>query len=300
LQINNLAPLRTFPLERVRETPQAPGQFNGYPPGKISHEDQVGSKVGAEKDGFARGRTWCAGDESFEERKIKHGEEMNKTPEQLAQEYGGVEVGPKPVQEVEKPVFKVVEKRSAPSMVNNKQMFDQNEMRGQTQEFYSGEKGLKGDVPPNFAIEKERPEHRLMLYLKAQGKTNQEIAKMMGYSYGWVCQVVRQPWFRKAFIETCEVAGLDSVTQFLEGEVMTSLETLVELRDSGEKEQTRLTAANSLLDRFLGKPTVKVETENVSKNLDDATKEVETLEQEVANLRLMNGLAPDEATIKAS
>jgi hypothetical protein len=185
-------------------------------------------------------------------------------------------------------------KPQARTMVGNKQMFDQNELRNApvSREMYEEGKGLYNDKPPNFAIESERPEHRMLVYLKAQGLTNQECADRLDYSYNWVCQIVRQPWFRTKFIEETELAGRDAVDTFLKAEVMPSLETLVAIRDSeGAKAATRITAANSLLDRFLGKPTVRVETESTAKGLDDARATCEDLERQVQALRAQNGLA---------
>jgi hypothetical protein len=170
----------------------------------------------------------------------------------------------------------------------NKQLFAN---AGVETEYYESGNSLFGDRPPNLGIKTERPEHRLIVYLKASGMTNKEIADKTGYGYQWVCQIVRQPWFRQRFIEECEASGRDSIKSFLEGEVIPSLETLVEIRDNIEaKEASRVAASNSLLDRFLGKPMQKVETESTSKGLDDARKTVDELEAQVSELRKQNGL----------
>lgn len=180
----------------------------------------------------------------------------------------------------------------APKKVNT-QLFENNTL-GQSREgtdYYESDKALFGDRPPNLAIKHERPEHRLIVYLKASGMTNQEIATKTGYGYQWICQLVRQPWFRQRFIEECEASGRDAIHSFLEGEMIPSLETLVEIRDNERaKDASRVAASNSLLDRFLGKPTQKVETESTSKGLDDARKSVDELEAQVAELRKQNGL----------
>ena len=160
--------------------------------------------------------------------------------------------------------------------------------------YYQQENALFGDKVPNLAIKTERPEHRIIVYLKARGMNNQEIAERTGYGYQWICQIVRQPWFRKRFVDECQSAGLDQVKQFLEGEVIPSLEVLRDIRDDTEaKEASRVVAANSLLDRFLGKPVARVETESVSSGLDDARATVDELEKQVANLRVQNGLAEE-------
>lgn len=161
----------------------------------------------------------------------------------------------------------------------------------QATQYYKQSGALFNDKPPNLQILHERPEHRLIVYLKAQGLTNKEIAERTNYGYQWVCQIVRQPWFRQRFIEECQHTGRDAIKVFLEGEVMPSLETIRAIRDNADaKSSDRLNASNALLDRFLGKPTQRTEVENTSKGLDDAKQEVEDLERQVAELRKQNGL----------
>ena len=47
---------------------------------------------------------------------------------------------------------------------------------------------------PNLAIMHEKPEHRLLLWMKAQGASNREIAYQSGYTEAWLSQLFRQPW----------------------------------------------------------------------------------------------------------
>lgn len=151
-------------------------------------------------------------------------------------------------------------------------------------EYAADPKRLHGDKNPNFIIKGEKPEHRLLVFLRASGKTRRECAELLNWSYNWVCQVERQPWFRQKFIEVVEEQGKDVVQSFLQGEVLTSIETLVEIRDDeSQKGQTRVSAANSILDRALGKPTQHVETENrnISVSQEDAAlqREIQSLEE---------------------
>jgi hypothetical protein len=186
---------------------------------------------------------------------------------------------------------------AAPERKRNTQLYQNNTLSGNSEatDYYESDNKLFGDRPPNLAIKTERPEHRIIVYLKARGMNNTEIAERTGYGYQWICQIVRQPWFRQRFVEECQSAGLDQVKQFLEGEVIPSLEVLRDIRDDTEaKEASRVVAANSLLDRFLGKPVARVETESVSSGLDDARATVDELEKQVASLRAQNGLAGDQ------
>lgn len=179
----------------------------------------------------------------------------------------------------------------------NTQLFENNTLakNAVTEEYYNSDNRLFNDKKPNLAIKSERMEHRMIVYLKARGLNNKEIAEKMGYGLQWVNQITRQPWFRQRFVEECQSAGVDAIKTFLEGEVLPSLECLRTIRDNEDaKDASRVVAANSLLDRFLGKPIARVETESVSKGLDDARATVDDLERQVASLRAQNGFAEDQ------
>ena len=165
----------------------------------------------------------------------------------------------------------------------NKQLFSERPSGDGT--YYDQKDRLSNDKPPNLTILHERPEHRIMVYLKGQGLSNKEIADRCGYGYQWVCQIVRQPWFRQAFLAEVKEAGRDVVETFLKGEVLNSVVTLVEIRDDIEaKEATRVAAANAILDRALGRPTQHIKTEQMPTNT-DAQVEMEKLERELTDLK---------------
>lgn len=138
---------------------------------------------------------------------------------------------------------------------------------------------------PHEVVLSEKPEHRMILYLKLNGRTTKEISELTGYTTVWVRQITRQPWFRKKFTEEAKTAGLDAVEKFLEGEVMESLEVIRDLRDDRrQKGNTRLAASNALLDRFLGKPTQKVVTDNTHRNVDEITAEGSAIDSELRQI----------------
>lgn len=133
---------------------------------------------------------------------------------------------------------------------------------------------------PNLAIKTETPKHRLICYLKAQGLSNKEIGLRVGSTASWVSQIVRQPWARKAIAEEMQIAGRDAIETIVAAAAEDSVYKLIELRDSDAPKNVQLAAANSLLDRYLGKPTQKIEQEVTKKTVD--IKELET-ELAVAN-----------------
>lgn len=118
------------------------------------------------------------------------------------------------------------------------------------------------DRPAYQAILKESPRHRLILWMTANGHSPAQIAQALGITKQTVYTTRKQPWFREMFVRLTTSMGKDSVEQFLQSEVMPSLEVLRDIRDNEEaKPADRRAAADSLLDRYLGKATVKVDTE---------------------------------------
>ena len=116
------------------------------------------------------------------------------------------------------------------------------------------------DRPPNFAIIHEKAEHRVIVYLKARGMSNKEVSEKTGYTEAWVSQITRQPWFRLRLVQELKEAGLDKVAKLLESAALDSVFTILEIRDDpNAPKAVRRACADSLLDRFLGKPTVHVQ-----------------------------------------
>jgi hypothetical protein len=129
---------------------------------------------------------------------------------------------------------------------------------------YSDIDGLFGDKPGYQSIKSEKPEHRLMLWLKLQGHNAKEIATITGYTPEHVRTVCKQPWFREAFCRISTEQGQDAVQTFLEGHVVEACEGLVDLGQHASTDSVKLSAWSTILDRVRGKPAVKIETKNAS------------------------------------
>lgn len=113
---------------------------------------------------------------------------------------------------------------------------------------------------PNLAIMTERPEHRMVIFLKARGHTLQEIAAATGYTVPWVSQIVRQPWARARIAQEINSAGRDELATVIEGAAKEAMYTLIELRDDTESPASvRANVSQYLVDRFLGKPKQSIE-----------------------------------------
>ena len=137
---------------------------------------------------------------------------------------------------------------------------------------------------PTLAIVEEKPQHITMAYLIAAGRTRVEIAQVLGCTVAHISQVVRQPWFQKRLKEITDANGKDMVKSFLEGEVLPSLEVLRDIRnDTNQRGSTRIMACQSILDRFLGKPMVHVES-NTKLNIHTAAATVEEIQRELVSI----------------
>jgi hypothetical protein len=146
---------------------------------------------------------------------------------------------------------------------------------------------------PNLAILHERPEHRNMIWMKARGSSNAEIARVCGYTDAWVSQVLRQPWAQRVLLDEMNKAGRDELHTILEGAAADSLLKLIELRDTAPPTVAKA-AADSLLDRYLGKPTQRVETAHSThsdaNSIEELEKQIEALGREEKRLRGENVL----------
>jgi hypothetical protein len=92
--------------------------------------------------------------------------------------------------------------------------------------------------------------------------------------------IVRQEWAQEVILQTIHDNGGNAVKQLLEGAAEDSVLTLISERDNEEaKPSERISASRELLDRYLGKPTQRVETQK----LPDATS-VSELDREIAEL----------------
>jgi len=118
---------------------------------------------------------------------------------------------------------------------------------------------------PSVLIKHSKVEHRIMLYMKAQGASNREVAEALDYSDAQVSQITRQPWFMHDLKDLLETLGEDLVRTVLKGAALDSVMTLINVRDNAKTPATvQVTAANSLLDRFFGKPKTSVDVNHTS------------------------------------
>lgn len=106
---------------------------------------------------------------------------------------------------------------------------------------------------PSHWLKFEKPYHRMMAMLSAEGHTIVEIAQMTGFTTTCVSNVLRQPWMQSIILEHIATHS-DRVMLEIRAECMASKRVIAELRDTAESEPVRLKAAQDFLDRTYGKP----------------------------------------------
>lgn len=162
--------------------------------------------------------------------------------------------------------------------------------------------GFAGGAPiPVVTLMAEKPEHRIVCYLKAQGLPHKEIAERTGYTAEHVGTILAQPWARKRVLEEINDAGRGSLTELFSLEAHQSLAVLCEIRDDKRAAAAvRVTACKELLDRHLGKSVARHEIKapaavNVDE-LDQKLEEVRTRQRDLVGRPMVR---PTEALADA-
>lgn len=140
---------------------------------------------------------------------------------------------------------------------------------------------LHNAKPANVEVAREKPEHRVIMYMKLQGWSNREIARKLGYTDAWISQVTRQEWFRHRLLEEMKNSGRTEFVSVLQGEAVNSIDTLILMRDTAASETVRVMCAKDILDRCYGKAVQRVEQKV---EFTEKVNEVERLNEEIAEL----------------
>lgn len=118
---------------------------------------------------------------------------------------------------------------------------------------------LYGATEPSVELKHEKPVHRIMINLKAEGYDDEEIGRITGYTGAGVRVILKQEWAMREVLEKIERSGksqIEKVHSLLHEEMVNNIEFLRDLRDNekagiGERRK----AANDLLNRTFGHPT---------------------------------------------
>ncbi len=149
------------------------------------------------------------------------------------------------------------------------------EYDGNSEVFHNSKAAKFEDLPEYFArnYKKEKYEHRIMAYLKAQGLSNKEIAERTDYCYGAVCQIMQLPWVKQVIRDEIKRNGQDAVETLITASTFDSVMTLIAVRDNpNSQNRDKITASKELLDRAYGKacqPITYKEEKDLSKLTDE-------------------------------
>lgn len=108
---------------------------------------------------------------------------------------------------------------------------------------------------PNLKVVHEKPEHRMMILMKAGGASNGAIAEAMDYTQAHVSQILRQPWAVSRILDEIRKRGDDGAQGLLREQVVDSILTLVEIRDDpSATHAVRSDACKYFINRQFGLP----------------------------------------------
>jgi hypothetical protein len=108
---------------------------------------------------------------------------------------------------------------------------------------------------PFYRIQRERFEHRVIIFLKAEGYSNLEIAEKTGMSAVAISNIIRQPWAQRQILDIIHSKGGDAVSQLLNGAAADAVQRLIIEKDNMDaRSSERTAAADKILDRIFGKP----------------------------------------------
>ena len=135
-------------------------------------------------------------------------------------------------------------------------------------------------VGPEHSLHRESPKARAMLYMKARGMQNKEIAVALGLHPSTVGRTSRQLWFVENLAKLLHARGIDSIDELLKAQVPEALSIALELMRESKSDNVRSRCAFELLKLAHG-TKVKISTEVPKDHLDEA---ISRLEQEIAAL----------------
>lgn len=141
-----------------------------------------------------------------------------------------------------------------------------------------------GKLPQVLLSNDEDPVVMLAAYMASAGKTRTEICAAVRRSPTWLQNMRKQPAFKKRVEDMCKEEGRDLIKATLEGMVIPSIEVLNDIvQNPDERGSARVAAANSILDRFLGKPVVTVES-STKLNISTAASTADSVKHELEQI----------------
>lgn len=146
---------------------------------------------------------------------------------------------------------------------------------------------LHGTHPPDWELTVEQPWHRIAAYLFATGATScKQVAELIGdVNEKTVRNLLKQRWFQERVTKLLAENGGKDIMALLKAEQYNSLIVMIDIRDNEKMPPVvRTSICRDILDRTLGKPVQRIET-NESPTSDDPVAEARRLKEEIARSR---------------
>lgn len=126
----------------------------------------------------------------------------------------------------------------------------------------------------------EKPIHRIMCALSAQGETPLEIAKKCNYGVAQVRNIIKSERSRLMIAQIIADTHGESVADLLKGGAVDAVMRIRNLSVSAKSESVQLSSAKDILDRVQGKPTPAL-PDSASTTPVDAKTELDELKAQI-------------------
>lgn len=128
------------------------------------------------------------------------------------------------------------------------------------EEDYQANDPLFGDKAAKTIRKTETARDRLIVMMKAQGMSDRAIAEQLNMNHSVVSNICRQPFARRLIIKTIEEEGRDKISTIVNGALEDSFATVIDIMsDEKSGPRARLSAAQIIQDRVMGKPKQYIE-----------------------------------------
>lgn len=148
------------------------------------------------------------------------------------------------------------------------------------------ENRFHGTPPPARILREEKAWHRSAAYLFATGcVSTHDVAVACDVQDATIRNLLRQDWFQERVTQLMAANGGKDIMSMFRAEQFRTLAVLLDLRDNkSTPAPVKFNVCRDILDRTLGKPVQRIETEDKTQS-DDPVAEARRLEEELARSR---------------
>jgi hypothetical protein len=145
---------------------------------------------------------------------------------------------------------------------------------------------LHGMPAPITELFYELPWHRTAAYFFATGvMSTPEVAQACNKDTRTVRNLLRQPWFQERVTKLLAETGGKDIMALFKAEQLNTFAVMLDLRDDDKTPApVKFNVCRDILDRTLGKPVQRIETQDKTES-DDPVAEARRLEEELNRTR---------------